>query len=438
MKENQFKKYLYISLAGSGGIILCILVFMILYRFDLIIAGWHFLSGILMPFFYGIVVAYMLTPVCNFLERHIEPFLQKHMKKASRAHGLTAGISIALSMIFGLLVVYILLALALPQVFDSIVSIVTSLPATLNSWQASLEKLVADNEIVHTYVEQFSETAKDSFFSWLRSDVLPNMQTIVNGVSSQVINVLVVLKNIFIGLIAAVYMMASRKRFAAQGKRLIYSFFPVSAANDILDEFRYIDQMFSGFLSGKIIDSLIIGCMCFVLMEILRLPYTVLVSVIVGVTNVIPFFGPYIGAIVSAPIILTVSPVQALYFLIMIFLLQQFDGNFLGPKILGNTTGLSSFWVLFSIMLFAGLFGFVGMIIGVPTFAVIYDLIRKISRFLLHKKKLSTNTLTYRELVAVEPAEDGYAYIYRETLAPAAKKAAEGGTSLAEKEKEEK
>ena len=141
------------------------------------------------------------------------------------------------------------------------------------------------------------------------------------------------------------------------------------------------------------------------------MPYSMLISVIVGVTNIIPFFGPYIGAVPSALIVLTVSPIQCIYFLILILVLQQFDGNILGPKILGNSTGLSSFWVLFSILLFGGIFGFVGMIIGVPTFAVIYDLIKKLSNKLLRKKNLTTDTGVYQELSAVVQKENGYCYV---------------------------
>ena len=178
---------------------------------------------------------------------------------------------------------------------------------------------------------------------------------------------------------------------------------------------RFIDRMFGGFISGKLLDSLIIGFLCFFCMNLMNMPYTMLISVIVGVTNVIPFFGPYFGAVPSALIVLTVSPVKCIYFLLFILVLQQFDGNFLGPKILGNSTGLSSFWVLFSILLFGGLFGFVGMIIGVPAFAVIYDLIGKMANRLLRERNLTTDTGTYQELATVKRTEDGWMYVQNET-----------------------
>ena len=194
---------------------------------------------------------------------------------------------------------------------------------------------------------------------WLNTKFLPDMQVIVSGVSAGLISALAAVKNIVIGIFAAAYLMGNRKKFAAQGKKLIYSFAKVPVANGILDEIHYINRVFGGFIDGKLLDSLIMGILCFVIMNLLNMPYTMLISVIVGVTNIIPFFGPFIGAIPSALIILTDSPVKCVYFLILILVLQQFDGNFLGPKILGDSTGLSSFWVLFSILLFGGLMGFV-------------------------------------------------------------------------------
>lgn len=406
MKNNgPLKKYLYKSLAGAGSIIICILVFFAMYRFDQIVAAYNLMKGILMPFIYGAVIAYLLTPVCNFIERHLFRFLESRMKKPEKAHGIAGAAGIGLSMVFSLLVIYLLIAMVMPQVFSSIGSIVTAFPSMVNKWSAWIQNYLQDNEIVWNYVNQFIDTVSANVESWLETKLLPNMQTIVSGVSAGLLGAIVVMKNILIGLIAAIYMMGNRRKFAAQAKKLIYSAFSVRHANAILDECRLIDRMFGGFISGKLIDSLIIGCLCFFFMSILNLPYSMLISVVVGVTNIIPFFGPYIGAIPSAILVLTVNPMQCLYFLILILLLQQFDGNFLGPKILGNSTGLSSFWVLFSILVFGGLLGFVGMIIGVPAFAVIYDLVKKCANYLLRQKKLTTDTDTYQELVSIE--QDG-------------------------------
>lgn len=416
MKDGTFKKYLYISLAGAVGVILCIVFFFALFRFEQLLGAVKLIEEILMPFIYGAVIAYLLTPICNFLERKLQGLLGKWLKHEKRIRQISGAAGIFLSLLFGFCVIYLLMAMVLPQVFTSISRIVASLPANVAKWSAWLQQHLDDNLILKNYVNQFSTTAYQNLENWLQTELLPNMQVIVSGVSAGLINALVIVKNVLIGIIAAVYMMASRRKFAAQGKKLVYSFFRVDTANAILDEFRLIDRMFGGFISGKLLDSLIIGCLCFVLMNLLKMPYTMLISVIVGVTNIIPFFGPYFGAVPSALIVLTVSPVQCVYFLLLILALQQFDGNFLGPKILGNSTGLSGFWVLFSILLFGGLMGFVGMIIGVPAFAVLYDLIKKGSHRLLKKKRLSTDTGVYQELKAVEQSEEGWIYIQKETV----------------------
>lgn len=413
MKDDSFRKYLFISLAGAVGIILCIVFFFALFRFKQVMEGIRTLESILMPFIYGAVIAYLLTPVCNFVEIRLNALLTGRMKvNEQKASRFSAAIGIGLSLLFGFFIVYLLLAMVLPQVFESVRGIVQVLPGNVVKWSDWIQQKLADDEVLANYAEQFINAAYQNMQVWLNTKFLPDMQVIVSGVSAGLISALAAVKNIVIGIFAAAYLMGNRKKFAAQGKKLIYSFAKVPVANGILDEIHYINRVFGGFIDGKLLDSLIMGILCFVIMNLLNMPYTMLISVIVGVTNIIPFFGPFIGAIPSALIILTDSPVKCVYFLILILVLQQFDGNFLGPKILGDSTGLSSFWVLFSILLFGGLMGFVGMVIGVPTFAVIYDLIKKYSNWMLRKKKLATDTSVYEELSSIEPDGEGYRYIH--------------------------
>ena len=428
MKDDSFRKYLYISLAGALGIILCIVFFFLMFRFDQVMSGLRNVQDILMPFIYGAVIAYLLTPTCNFVETHLNSWGEGKVKNQEKFRRFSSGAGIIASLIFGICIIYLLLAMVLPQVFTSIRGIVEVLPGNVRQWSLWIEQLLADNEILSNYVEQFTSTAYKNIETWLETKLLPTMQTIVTGVSAGLISAVVVVKNLLIGLIAAAYMMGNRRKFAAQAKKLVYSFFRVPVANDILDEVQFINRLFGGFINGKLLDSLIMGVLCFVIMNLLNMPYSMLISVIVGVTNVIPFFGPFIGAAPSALIVLTVSPVKCIYFLILILVLQQFDGNILGPKILGNTTGLSSFWVLFSILLFGGMFGFVGMIIGVPTFAVIYDLIKKLSNTLLKKKNLSTDTGQYEELVSVVPQGESFQYIRNSGQEEQEKEQAEEGS----------
>ena len=219
----------------------------------------------------------------------------------------------------------------------------------------------------------------------------------MSGLTVGVLNFMREIMNILIGLIVSVYVLFSKEKFSKQSKKITYAIFKPSNANMILHLTIKSNEIFGGFIIGKIIDSAIIGVLCFAGLSILNMPYAMLVSVIVGVTNVIPFFGPYIGAIPSAILILLAEPKMGIYFIIFIIALQQFDGNILGPKILGNSTGLSAFWVIVSILLGGGLFGIVGMLFGVPTFAVIYYVIKLLVDNKLEKKELPTVSGCYNE-----------------------------------------
>ena len=252
--------------------------------------------------------------------------------------------------------------------------------------------------------------AMEKLISWTQStaDLIPNIERVVTGLYTGVINVIAWLKNVLIGVIVMLYLLNMKELLCAQAKKIVYGVFPVTVANNVIERFRFIHQIFGGFIIGKLIDSLIIGILTFMVMSFLQMPYTLLISVIIGVTNVIPFFGPFIGAIPSALLLLLVSPKQCIWFLVMILVIQQFDGNILGPKILGNTTGLSSFWVLFSILFFGGLLGPLGMIIGVPLFAVIYRLVADFIEGNLKRKKLSEKTADYHGLDHIENKKNIY------------------------------
>lgn len=205
-----------------------------------------------------------------------------------------------------------------------------------------------------------------------------------------------------VGLIISVYVMADQEHFAGQAKKIVYAMFKPVRANVIVDTVRKSNEIFSGFISGKILDSAIIGVLAYIVLAIMKMPDTVLVAVIIGVTNVIPFFGPFIGAVPSFIIIVLQNPIQGLYFLIFIVVLQQIDGNIIGPKILGSSTGLSAFWVVFAILVFGGLWGFPGMLLGVPLMAVIYYVAQKTVSYFLKKRGLTTDTLAYVYLTKVD------------------------------------
>ncbi len=370
-KKPHLHPYLYGMLAGFGAIALSIAFFFLIYRFAGLRQAAATLANILMPFIYGGVIAYLLKPFCNLVEDKLSSHLPGHIQKAA------SGLAVAASILFGLLVVYALFLMIIPQLINSILTLSTN-------FQSQLDRLVDwailffdDNPMVYGFLNETYDNLRDSFLEWFRTDVIPSFRQIVSGVGGGVLNGVTFLKNILVGVIAAVYFLAGRKKFAAQAKLLLYSLVRPRWAGLILEEVRYVDRTFGGFITGKIVDSAIIGVLCYIVCIIVGFPSALLVSVIIGVTNVIPFFGPFIGAVPATLLILIEDPVKALWFVLFIFILQQLDGNVIGPKILGDTTGLSSFWVLFSILLFGGLWGFVGMIVGVPLFAVLYDLIRK-------------------------------------------------------------
>ena len=234
--------------------------------------------------------------------------------------------------------------------------------------------------------------------NYAKENILPNINNIINGVSVSLWTVVSAAKDLAIGLIVAVYLMNSRRLFSRQAKMVVCALFPKKddlpkdreqTVDWILRQTSRLNEYLGGFIKGKLLDSLIIGLICMVVTGIMEMPYAALVSVVIGVTNIIPFFGPFIGAIPTALLILVVSPIKCVYYIIFILVLQQFDGNILGPKILGNSTNLSSFWVLFAILLFGGLFGIVGMVMGVPFFAFLYQLAREwvVDRLKTQKRK---------------------------------------------------
>lgn len=376
-KKPHKLPFLYGMLAGFGAISLSILFFFLIYRFQGLGQAISQLMSILMPFVYGAVLAYLLKPVCNTIEGFL---LHKLPPKFRRAAG---PLAIIVSMLFALFIVWALIMMIVPQLITSITTLYYTAQRNIGrfiNWISTLE-FFNDSEMSQElldYIESAYDTLSTNLDTWVKNTLLPSMQNIVSGLGLGVINMLGTAMDLLVGIIAAVYMLASRKRFAQQSKLILYSIVKPRWADLILDEIRYADKMFGGFINGKILDSAIIGVLCYIVCIIVKFPSALLVSCIVGVTNVIPFFGPFIGAIPSALLILIQDPIKAIWFVVFIFILQQLDGNVIGPKILGDTTGLSSFWVLFSILLFGGLWGFVGMIIGVPLFAVIYDIIKKL------------------------------------------------------------
>lgn len=349
-------------------------------------------------FIIGAILAYLLKPICAVFEKWFGKAFAK-MKNRRSAKNWSINLAIGCTAILFVTLVYVLFAAILPEVIDSITTIADTMPVWLDNISEWLQNLTSRNAEIQAQIKAFFDDFSDRIMEIINKFLSDrgNTSSLIWSVTNGVKNVLILLKDILIGGVSCIYILHERKKFAAQGKMIIYSLFKQNAADKIMEEVNYTDKMFSGFINGKIIDSIIIGILCFIITSICKIPYALLISVFIGVTNIIPFFGPFIGAIPSALIILMISPLKCLYFIIIIIALQQFDGNILGPKILGNSTGLSSFWVLFSITFFGGIWGFAGMILGVPLFAVLYDIIRKLVKKGLVKRNETELLEEYEE-----------------------------------------
>ena len=374
MKNPERKKYVYWMLVGFGGISLSVIFFFLLYRLQSVEETLQKVVDILMPFVYGGVIAYLLRPMCNWYSAGFRSMLKEEHDKLAEAMAITC------SMLTGLLVVYLLIIMIAPQLYFSAASLWNTIPEKVEQLVAWATDTFGENEIILNYFNAGYQAVYTALDQWASETLVPQVSNIVSGVGLGVWKVLLFLKNVLIGLIVAVYLLASRKKFSRQGVLLIRSMMKPRWADLVLEEIAYIDRMFGGFIDGKLVDSAIIGVLCYIGCSVFKFPNALLVSAIVGVTNVIPFFGPFIGAVPSILLILIESPIKAVWFSLFVLGLQQLDGNIIGPKILGNHTGVSSFWVLFSILLFGGLWGLVGMIVAVPLFAVLYDLLKRLVR----------------------------------------------------------
>ena len=416
MKKIQLRPYIRSGITAVIVVVIATIAYFMMFHIQTLSEKVLLLRQILRPISLGLIFAFLLLPVHNAITEFLtDRITRKHTLK-KRGRGLIKFSSILLSLIFAFAVLYVLLALMVPQVYLSIVGLVQSIPEYLNTAEQWILKFLEDNpEIQEMFISTFNPAALtveqwlnnelipnlDSLAStleWLKTTLLPNISGVIVNVSALVVQILLAFKDIFIGIIVSVYLLASKDVFAAQTKKIVYSILPPKYGDLLVEETRNAYRITSGFVNGKLLDSLIIGIITLICCNLFNFPYAALVAMIIGVTNIIPFFGPFIGAIPSAFLILLVDPMKCVYFSIFVFVLQQFDGNILGPKILGESTGLASFWVLFSIILFGGVFGFTGMVLGVPFFAIFYSIVKRLVNQGLEKKNLPVDTEEYMGL----------------------------------------
>ena len=338
----------------------------------------------LRPVVIGLILAYLLFHPTAALERRL-----KRLGKAARP------LSVAFTMLITLTIICLFFAMVLPQLIQSIRGLVVSLPGMMQTSLDSLSALLEGHDTISETVMMMVGSVENTIAGWISE----NMLSTVSVLTQSLLTVGSIILDLVIAMIVAIYLLLDKERYLAQLRKLFYAISRNSRWNDaILDAFHQANHIFSGFVSGKLIDSLIVGIASFICLTLMRMPYTLLISVIVGVTNIIPMFGPFIGAIPSAFLILLVSPGKCLAFLIFIVILQQIDGNVIGPRILGNSTGLSAFYVIASMLLFNHLLGFMGMVIGVPLFATLYYVIKRAAEYSLKKQNKPLDTAAYRLL----------------------------------------
>ena len=398
------KKYLYWGVMAFLVVAASILFYMALNYMPVLGNSLRKLSRILNPFIWGLVFTYLLAPLMRSLEKNCFYPLGKKLHKANdhRARRFGRGLAVLVSIIVLIAVLTALVYMILPQLYSSIETIVTNSPAYLENLGVWVDQTLKDFPAVADFFEsrlqELNTNLGSDLFGWVQTNVLPQLGSFVTNVTSGVYSVVRAVYNLVIGIIVSVYLLNGLEHYGAAFKRVLYSLFNIESAEKLLEGIRFTDRTFMGFINGKLLDSAIIGLICYIVCAILNMPYTLLVSVIIGITNIIPFFGPLIGAIPSAFIILMVDPLKCLIFIIFIILLQQVDGNFIGPRILGNSVGISGFWVMFSIILGAGLFGFWGMLLGVPVFVVIYTLLNGAIERKLRRIDLPVETEEYLDL----------------------------------------
>lgn len=383
-------------------IILCMLCFFALLRMNEITKVLRLILGILKPIIYGLAIAYLLNPIVKTVEHFLISRLKKKFPNFKKVETFSRGAGILVALIVMITIISALFNMLIPELYRSIRNMVLTVPGQINEALNTLTLIMSQDSTLGQFFTTLITEVTTFVQNWMRTDLLSQVNEFMSHLTEGVFNVISEIMNAIIGVIVSVYVLFSKEKFLMQTKKIIYALFKPSHANMILHLSIKSNDIFGGFIIGKLIDSAIIGVLCFIALSIMNMPYTVLVSVIVGVTNVIPFFGPYIGAIPSAILIMLSDPKMGFYFVIFIIILQQLDGNVIGPKILGDSTGLSAFWVMFAILLGGGLFGFVGMILGVPTFAVIYYVVNMLVNHKLEKRKLPIETACYDEMSYVD------------------------------------
>lgn len=419
MKFRWNKRYLGWGLTAFAVIFASTLIVFILMNQHSLIAGIGNFLNALIPIFYGFIFAYLLCPIVNFFETRVFGKLFARKKPAeprtaasaeAQAHGLNIFVKNKLSRILSILVTLLIVLLILAGVISAIIPqleatiriLVNNIPsyiATLTDWIASAFASFPDLGVEVTDMVNQSFVALRDFLS---NSILPQVGDYFGSLTNGIMSVIGILMNLLLGVVISIYCLYSKELFSAQAKKILYSALKVKHANTFIGAVRRVHHSFGSFITGTLIDSFVVACVTFIITTLFDIPFALLVSVIMGLTNIIPYFGPFIGAVPSAFLILMEDPVKCLIFIVIILVIQNLNGNILSPRILGENIGLSSFWVIFALLAGQGIFGFWGLIIGIPLFAVIYSAGKALISARLTAKGLPADSGTYTDIKCFE------------------------------------
>ncbi len=408
MKRFQWKKSPYIcgGLTAFIVIVASLIFYFVVSNLSGVGQVFSKIAEVLLPFIVGLALAYLLAPVFDLVKKPLYKwFAGKGAKPRKHAMLFAKIIATIAALLVLVVVVGGLLSMVIPQAVISVTNFIKSFPEKSDAmlvWVSALEERLGGNDVVSTWLDNSFDWIIKALSDWVQKDLLPNIGSIAKDLSSGLLGAVGVVMDVVVGIIICVYTLNSKELFVAQAKKVTYALFKVPTANYIVHTTRFVDKTFGRYINGMLLDSLMVGIICFIACTILRIPYALLISAIVGAFNVVPIFGPITAGVIGTFFVMLENPIKALFFIALVLVIQQVDGNIIAPKILGDKTGLTSFWVVFAIVVGGGFFGLTGMILGVPAFAVIYSILRGRIEKRLNRKHFPDDTSAYGELWEID------------------------------------
>ncbi len=394
------KKYLYWGVTAICVFIACKMCSWAFDEMPSILTMLSTITTALTSVIYGLIFAYLLNKIMIPFEKYlVRPFFTRIMPdKPRKVKKLSRGFSVVLSELTAVGIVAGLIAVFIPQILESIVSLVDRSETYLRIVSEWVNNVLYDSSF-----EEILEKALSVFVSWLESSVIPEINTLLSNLAGGAMGFVKSVFNIIVGLIISIYLLYSKERFCGQIKKILMALFKPSTVQSIVNGSKFINEAFGDYIIGTLIDALIVGIVTYIFMIIAGIPYSALIAILVGITNIIPVFGPFIGIVPSAFLILLENPIKCLMFVIFSIVLQQIDGNVIKPRIHGSKAGISGFWIMFSITFFGGIFGIPGMILGVPIITILYEILRNYNNGRLKSRNMPTDSKFYMDIEYIDP-----------------------------------